>query len=79
MVVSQMPPALRSASLSSGESYYSNVIRTPRVKECPMSPSNRLAIVILVKDTTNSLFFDKGKGPVKATPKASQALSEDES
>ena len=55
------------------------MIRTPRVDECPMSPSNRLAVVILVRDTTNSLFLDKHKAPAEATPKASQALSDDES
>ena len=77
-MVSQMPPAYRSASLSS-ESYYSNVVKTLRVGGRPMSPSNRLAVVIPVRDTDSSLLSDTGKDHAEAAPEASPALSDDES
>ena len=50
-VVSQMPSSYWFSSFSSGESYYSNVVKTLRVGGRPMSPSNRLAVVNLIRDT----------------------------
>ena len=76
-VVSQMPLAYRYASLSYGESYYSNIVRTLHVGGRPMSLSNRLAIVIPIRHTHSSPLSDKGKDPVEAAPEAPTTLSND--
>ncbi|XP_057250676.1 uncharacterized protein LOC130591391 [Beta vulgaris subsp. vulgaris] len=71
-----MPAAYRTASRSSGESYYSNVVRTLRVGGRPMSPSNKQTVVIPIRCTDESNLSDKGKGPaVDGSP----SLSDDES
>lgn len=46
-VLAQMPPSYISASFSSCESYYSNIVNTLRVGGRPMSPSNRLVVITL--------------------------------
>ncbi|XP_048500782.2 uncharacterized protein LOC104905847 isoform X1 [Beta vulgaris subsp. vulgaris] len=75
-LVGQMPAAYRTASRSSGESYYSNVVRTLRVGGRPMSPSNKQTVVIPIRCTDESNLSDKGKGPaVDGSP----SLSDDES
>ena len=58
-LVSQMPTAYRSASRSSGESYYSNVVRTLRVGGRPMSSSNKQAVVIPVRNIDESPLLDR--------------------
>ncbi|KMT15467.1 hypothetical protein BVRB_3g059700 [Beta vulgaris subsp. vulgaris] len=78
-LVGQMPEAYRTASRSSGESYYSNVVRTLRVGGRPMSPSNRQTIVIPVRNTNESPLSDKGKGKADEAPTGSPTLSDDES
>ncbi|XP_010695350.1 uncharacterized protein LOC104908008 isoform X1 [Beta vulgaris subsp. vulgaris] len=78
-LVSQMPEAYRSTSRSSGESYYSNVVRTLRVGGRPMSPSNRQAVVIPVRNIDESPLSDKGKGAAEVGPDGSPTLSDDES
>ena len=73
-VVSQIPPADRSGSLSSCESY-----RILRIDGRPMSPSNRLNVVIPVRDTDSSPLSYEGKDLAEAALEASVALSDDES
>ncbi|XP_048498958.2 uncharacterized protein LOC125496925 [Beta vulgaris subsp. vulgaris] len=75
-LVGQMPAAYRTASRSSGESYYSNVVRTLRVGGRPMSPSNKQTVVIPIRCTDESNLSDKGKGPAVV---GSPSLSDDES
>ena len=70
-----MPPAYRSASLSSGVSYYSNIVKTLCVGGRPMIPSNRLAVVIPVRNTDESPLSNKGKGAAEAVPAASPVRS----
>lgn len=55
-------PAYRSTPRSCGELYYSNIARTLGVGGRPMSTSNRLAVVFIIKRTYSSPFSDKGKG-----------------
>ncbi|XP_057248343.1 uncharacterized protein LOC130590290 [Beta vulgaris subsp. vulgaris] len=77
-LVTQMPEAYKTASLSSGESYYSNFVRTLRVGGRPMSPSNRQTVVIPIKCTDPSPLSDKGKGKAEEAPAGSPVLSDDE-
>ena len=44
-----------------------------------MSPSNRLAVVILIKNTDDSPLSDKRKGAAEVAPDASPILLDDES
>lgn len=62
-VVAQIPSSYRSATLSSRKLYYSNIVQTLRVGGRLMSPLNKLAVVIPIKDTDSSPLLDKGKGP----------------
>ena len=78
-LVSQMPEAYRTASRSSVESYYSNIIRTLCVGGHPMSPSNRQAVVIPVRNIDESPLSDKGKKVANEAPDGSPILSDDES
>lgn len=78
-VVAQMSTSYRSASLSSGESYYSNVVQTVWVGERPMSLSNKLAVVIPIKDTDPSPLSDKGKGSTAGATVAPPARLDDKS
>lgn len=78
-VVSQMPSAYRSASLSSSESYYSNMVKTLRVGGRPMSPSKRLIVVIPVRNIDDSPLSNKGMGLAEVVCEASPVLSDDES
>ena len=78
-LVSQMPEAYRTASRSSGESYYSNVVRTLRVGGRPMSPSNSRAVVIPVRNTDEYPLSDKGKRVAEEAPASSPTLSDDKS
>lgn len=77
-LVKQMPEAYKTASLSSGESYYSNFVRTLLVGGRPMSPSNRQTVVIPIKYTDKSTLSDKGKGKAEEAPAGSPVLSDDE-
>lgn len=78
-LVAQMPPAFRSAYLTLGKLYQSNVVQALRVSGLPMSPSNKLVEVILIKNINSFILSDKGKGPTAAAPVAPEADSEDES
>ena len=44
-----------------------------------MSPSNRLAVVIPVKNIDDYPILDKRKGPAEEVPEASPVISDDES
>ena len=44
-----------------------------------MSPSNKLAVVILVRNTNDSPLSDKGKGAADVAPNGSPILSDDDS
>lgn len=58
-LVAQMPVSIRSASLSSGESYYPDIVRTLRVCGRSMSPSDKLAVFFFIMRNDSRLFKEE--------------------